>query len=76
VDAWRTNRGRVKELTVTKPQEWYRVTTRLRALKEEVREAERQLDTLRREMGHPPDEQIERALEMGKTIVGGCTRDP
>lgn len=55
---------------------WYRAACRVRALKEELLEAERLLDTLRHDMGHPPDEQIENALKMEKEIRRGCTQDP
>jgi len=60
---------------MTKAMEAYACMQRLRALHSEVCSEQQRLADLRREMGHPTDE-IERAVEMKKTIVRGCTQNP
>jgi hypothetical protein len=60
----------------TKPQEVQRLQTRIRDLESEAANARRQLAEVKREMGNPSVEQIERAIEMGKDIRGGCTCEP
>ena len=58
---------------MTKAEEAYAVMRRLRELYSETSSEQQKLSRLKREMGHPSDEQIERAVEMKKDIRRGCT---
>jgi hypothetical protein len=61
---------------MTKPQAVQVLLQRLKWLEMEMADIHRQIRRLREQMGHPSQEQIERAADMGKEIRHGCTEDP
>ena len=61
---------------MTKSQEAQGCSRQIHYLEMEIAQLQSRRSRLKHEMGHPDDEQIERAVEMGKDIRRGCTCDP
>ena len=60
---------------MTKPQRYLELMRQARLLEDEAYHVRQNASNLRRDMGHPDDEQIEYAARDGKEIKGGCTCD-
>jgi hypothetical protein len=65
-----------QKLPGTKPQQYLELMRQARLAEMDAYHLRQRANTLKREMGHPDDEQIERAAKAGKEIVRGCEDGP
>jgi hypothetical protein len=60
----------------TRPQRYLSLLQRAKLLESEAAYLRAQAAEVKREMGPPSDDQIERAVDMKQDIRQGCTCDP